>query len=88
MVDAVLEDLVLDFLEWLTTRARTYEDVMDAWRTLCPKLPVWEEASDRGLVTREIGNGSSLVRITPQGAKFLQQHGRWPGLADSMEKAT
>jgi hypothetical protein len=51
--DSVLEDLILDFLEWLAKRVRTYEDVMDAWRTSCPKLPVWEEASGRGLVIRD-----------------------------------
>jgi hypothetical protein len=38
MVDAVLEDLVLDFLEWLAIKTRAYEDVTDAWRTSCPKI--------------------------------------------------
>ena len=55
MVDSALENLVLDLLEWLARRERTYEDVMNAWRTSCPKLPVWEEASDRGLLTTLCG---------------------------------
>jgi D-3-phosphoglycerate dehydrogenase len=88
VVDAVLEDLVLDFLEWLATRTRTYEDAMNAWRTSCPKLPVWEEAIDRGLVERGMGNGSLLVRISPQGAKVLQQRSPLPRVEESMEKAT
>jgi hypothetical protein len=88
MVDAVLEDLVLDFLEWLVTRKRTYEDAMNAWRTSCPKLQVWEEAIDRGLVERGMENGSSLVRVSPQGAKFLQQRRPLPRVEESMEKAT
>lgn len=44
------ENLVLDLLQWLAVRDRSYDEVMDAWRTSCPRLPVWEEANDRGLV--------------------------------------
>jgi len=57
VVDSVLENLVCYLLEWLARRERTCEDV-SAWRTSCPKLPAWEEASDGGLVTREARNGS------------------------------
>jgi D-3-phosphoglycerate dehydrogenase len=88
MADSVLENLVLDLLEWLATRERTYEDVMAAWRTSCPKLPVWEEASDRGLVTREARIGSSIVRITLQGAELLPQRRPSPRVEDDREKAT
>jgi hypothetical protein len=73
MADAVVEALILDLLDWLATRERTYEEVMDAWRTSCPKLPVWEDANDRGLVVGEEG----IVRVTPSGHALLQQHGRW-----------
>jgi hypothetical protein len=86
MVDSVLENLVLDLLEWLGTRERTYEEVIAAWRTSCPKLPVWEEASDRGLVTRDTRHGSSIVRITLQGAKLLQQRRPSPCVQDGREK--
>jgi hypothetical protein len=50
MTDAVVEALIVDLLEWVATRERSYEEVMDAWRTSCPKLPVWEDANDRGLI--------------------------------------
>jgi D-3-phosphoglycerate dehydrogenase len=53
MADTVVESLILDLLQWLATADRSYEEVMDAWRMSCPKLPVWEEANDRGLVIRE-----------------------------------
>jgi hypothetical protein len=46
---------------------------MDAWRTSCPKLPVWEEANDRGLVIRENVNGRCVVRITSSGRALLAQ---------------
>jgi len=86
MVDSALENLVLDLLDWLARRERTYEDVMNAWRTSCPKLPVWEEASDRGLLTREVRNGSSIVRITPQGTELLRQRRPSRRLEHSTEK--
>jgi hypothetical protein len=71
MTDAVVEALIFDLLEWVSTRERTYEEVMDAWRTSCPKLPVWEDANDRGLITIEDVQGRSLVRITPSGRALL-----------------
>ena len=36
MADTVVETLILDLLEWVTRRERTYEEVMEAWRTSCP----------------------------------------------------
>ena len=73
MPDTVVEALIIDLLEWLTKRERTYEEVMEAWRTSCPKLPVWEEANDRGLVIREDVNGRCVVRITSSGRDLLAQ---------------
>jgi hypothetical protein len=73
MIDTV-ESLILDLLEWLEYRERTYEEVMEAWRTSCPKLPVWEDANDRGLVTIAQVNGRSLVQTTPAGLDLLRQH--------------
>ena len=73
MPDTVVEALIIDLLERLTKRERTYEEVMEAWRTSCPKLPVWEEANDRGLVVREDVNGRCVVRITSSGRALLAQ---------------
>jgi len=76
MADSVVEDLIIDLLQWLAGGERSYAEVMDAWRTSCPKLPVWEDANDRGLVTMETVNGRSIVRVTPSGFAFLarQKH--------------
>ena len=57
MAGTVVEALILDLLEWLAKGEKSYEEVMEAWRTSCPKLPVWEDANDRGLVTTEESNG-------------------------------
>jgi hypothetical protein len=73
MVDTVVEALILDLLEWLAKGERSYEQVMDAWRTSCPRLPVWEDANDRGLVMREEANGRCVVRITSSGRALLDQ---------------
>lgn len=66
-----VENLILDLLEWVSSRDRTYEEVIDAWRTSCPRLPVWEDANDRGLLTVERLNGTSFVRLTPLGYALL-----------------
>jgi hypothetical protein len=73
MPDA-LESLILDLIESLATRERTYEEVMEAWRTSCPRFPVWEDAVDRGLVATEHRNGRSIVRVTSSGHALLAQH--------------
>ena len=49
------EALLLDLLEWLDTEPRTYDEVMTAWRSTCPRLTIWEDAQDAGLVHLEHG---------------------------------
>ena len=63
MGDSVTESLILDLLEWLVKRDRSYEEVMDAWRTSCPRLPVWEDANDRGLVMKEQVQDAALLGL-------------------------
>jgi hypothetical protein len=70
MGDTVVEALIVDLLQWLAERDRTHEEVMSAWRTSCPRLPVWEDANDLGFVATEQG----IVRITQPGRAFLRQH--------------
>ena len=75
MNDPTVEALIVDFLSWLARGERSYEEVMEAWRTSCPKLPVWEEANDRGLVTRDRAQDRSMVRITEAGLAYLAEKG-------------
>jgi D-3-phosphoglycerate dehydrogenase len=67
-----VENLILDLLEWVDLKDRTYEETMDAWRTSCPRLPVWEEATDRRLVALEFAERKYLVRLTPEGRAALK----------------
>jgi hypothetical protein len=59
MADFVLDALILDLLEWLAGRERSYEEVMEAWRTSCPKLSVWEEATIADLWTDRTRTGAA-----------------------------
>ena len=70
---STVENLILDLVEWLARRERTYRDTMDAWRTSCPRLPVWEEANERGFVEVVSEQGRSLVRATAVGLAFLTE---------------
>lgn len=76
MEDSSIDSLIRDLLEWIASRQRTYDEVMDAWRTSCPKLPVWEEANDRGFVTQHAQNGRYIVSLTPAAFAFLERHER------------
>ena len=70
MTDTV-ESLILDLVEWVELKERTYQETIDAWRTSCPRLPVWEDATDRGLVETATACGRSVVRATPKGLALL-----------------
>jgi len=76
MTDTV-ENLILDLVEWVERRERTYDETMEAWRTSCPRLPVWEDATERRLVERAVANGRVIVRATPDGLALLEE--RRPG---------
>ena len=65
--------LVLDLVEWIARGPRTYGEVMDAWRTSCPRLPIWEDSVDLGLVVCERkGGAETIVALTPAGRAFLE----------------
>lgn len=74
VIDAV-DSLVLDLLEWVGPTSRQYAEVMEAWRTSCPRLPVWEEACGRGLLERHYDPGmGAFVTVTPLGQQYLAQY--------------
>ena len=69
--------LILDLLEWIAARPRRYEDVMNAWRTSCPKLTIWEDAVDAGYVQIQFGSDmQKTVVITDRGKEFLDANQR------------
>ena len=65
-------NLTIQFLEWLLERPRTYGETMDAWRTSCPRLSIWEDALAAGLV--RLGEGTfreRQVALTDRGRVLL-----------------
>lgn len=75
MADTTVDALIVDLLLWLAAQERTYSEAIEAWRTSCPRLPVWEDANDRGFVCGVQIGGRELVRVTPAGTAFLQERG-------------
>jgi hypothetical protein len=64
--------IMVQFLAWVADRPRTYPEAMDAWRSTCPRLSVWEDAVIDGLVRIENG-GSRAVAQTPRGRAVLEK---------------
>jgi hypothetical protein len=68
-----MDALTLQLVAWVSDRPRTYGEVMEAWTTTCPRMPVWEDAVSAGLVRFE-GEGrmrERVVGLTPRGRRLL-----------------
>jgi hypothetical protein len=71
------DPLLLDLVEWIARQPRLYSEVIETWRTSCPRLTIWEDAVDRGYVTREAVAGPGIrVTLTTDGVMLLRAHGR------------
>jgi hypothetical protein len=66
--------LTLQMLEWIGARPRDYREVMEAWRTSCPRLTVWEDAWSEGLLARDPETGD--VSISEKGRALLERRER------------
>jgi hypothetical protein len=67
-----VDALIADLLEWIGERPRPYAEVIEAWRTSCPRLPVWEEANARGLLHHMHTPGSpAFVGLSERGLALL-----------------
>ncbi|MGJ4930765.1 hypothetical protein ACQR1I_25825 [Bradyrhizobium sp. HKCCYLS2038] len=74
------DPLVLDFVEWVARAPRSHAEVIDSWRTSCPRLTVWEDAADLGYVARQAVAGAGLcIVVTDAGAQLLRDNGRAVG---------
>jgi hypothetical protein len=74
-VTNVVDALILDLLDWIGPDPRPYSEVIEAWRTSCPRLPVWEEANERGFLERSrIPGREAFVVVSGPGREFLARH--------------
>lgn len=72
MSEAIIAPLVRDLVAWVAAGPRPYPEVIEAWRTSCPRLTVWEDALDGGYVAvTGDGPGGLLVVATARGRTLL-----------------
>jgi hypothetical protein len=73
---ALLHPLTRDLLHWLARTPRTYVETMEAWRSSCPRLTIWEDALADGLVAVErrpdIADGRTIAVLTERGRAAIQ----------------
>jgi D-3-phosphoglycerate dehydrogenase / 2-oxoglutarate reductase len=70
-----VEPLILDLLDWIGPRPRPYAEVLEVWRTSCPRLPVWEEANLRGYIEHLHAPGQEArIALSPLGMARLKTH--------------
>ncbi len=72
--------LTLQFLEWVAEAPRSHADVMDVWRSSCPRLSIWEDAVLAGLVRYDADNRT--VDLTPSGIALLTGEARFRHAAE------
>jgi hypothetical protein len=68
--------LLIQFLHSVSSRRRTYAEAMDAWRSSCPRLTVWQDALLDGLIEVETGGPlrQAEVALTPRGRAILDSN--------------
>jgi hypothetical protein len=71
MMSTVTTPLILDFVRSLAAGPRPYDEVMEAWRTSCPRLTIWEDAVDQGLVMRRRASGEDAVVVLTDKGRAL-----------------
>jgi hypothetical protein len=72
--EAAAAALTLQFLDFIAD-GRTYGETMEAWRSTCPRMPIWENAVRHGLVRIENGGAmnSSRIVLTALGMQRLRR---------------
>lgn len=64
--------LTFDLLSWIDGRTRSYEETIEAWKTSCPQLAVWDDAVSDGLVRIDQRPGQgAIVVLTALGRTTL-----------------
>lgn len=63
-----------EFLRWVSERPRTYRDAMDAWKSSCPRLTVWEDALHEGFIRIEPASpgNEAAVLLTEAGSAAIR----------------
>ena len=80
MKRASLDALTLQLLTWVSAQPRTYAEAMGAWRTSCPRMPIWEDAIDARLIRVEKRGAmkDALIVLTDRGRAALSDAASTP----------
>jgi Mn-dependent DtxR family transcriptional regulator len=62
--------LTVQMLEWIAQRSPTYAELIDVWKSTCPRLAIWEDACASGLIDYDPGSGFFL---TEKGRRLLDR---------------
>jgi hypothetical protein len=63
--------LLVDLLTWLAAGDRPYGEVMEAWRSSCPRLTIWEDALAAAWIRRRSGVDGAQIGLTEDGRAWL-----------------
>lgn len=63
--------LTAQMLEWIAAGNHSYREVIDVWKTSCPRLSVWEDACMDGLVDCTVGQAGTVF-VTEKGRQFME----------------
>ena len=66
----------VQLLVWIAEQSRSYAETIEAWKTSCPRLAVWEDALaddlvriDRGCVLLTTAGRELLTTLTRQASR-------------------
>jgi hypothetical protein len=61
----------LELLAWISSKPRTYDEAIEAWRSHCPRLAVWDDAFTDGLLQVVRDGSEPHVALTSLGRAAL-----------------
>jgi hypothetical protein len=70
--------LMLEFLGWIASRRRSYDEAINLWQSHCPRHMIWEDAIADGYIEIKrngIGHGAE-VALTENGRTLLNGNGQ------------
>ncbi len=68
------DSLTSQLLAWIDEAPRAYWEVLEVWKSSCPRLTIWEDACAEGLVGSGAGR-TGIVFLTEKGRTFLAKSG-------------
>ena len=69
--------LTLQLLEWAAASPRSRSELMEAWKSTCPRLSIWEDACADGLLGCGPGRDAPVF-LTEKGQGLLRTGGGAP----------